>query len=391
MKAFLQQLWHDPKRTWLRRALFQVHLWAGIIVGLWAVLIGLTGSVIVFRHELAARVDPQLYHAEPLPQRALLQPALNQLLAAHPGYELKAVRGFEREAHTLQALLESKTQTPRELLAFINPYTGAIVAVQAPTADWMNWIWELHMRLLGGQVGLWINGGLAFVMLTLTLTGLLIWWRGRLIWKAGLVIKRGVGWKRFNFDLHNAGGFWTSLWLGWQSLSGIFFAAPIVFILPAVLLTGGSVQQLQSVFVVPKVTMAEEPLATRSVATVDDALAQAQRALPDHQLGAVQYSPQRDEAWRIALRPPHGERVGRLALVNFDPYQNKILNVLRSNEQNIGLQATLFLAPLHFGTVGGLATKILWLLLGLAPGALFVTGFVMWWNRVVSKKLRAHC
>ena len=37
----------------VRRALFQVHLWAGIGVGLYVLVIGVSGSVLMFREELA--------------------------------------------------------------------------------------------------------------------------------------------------------------------------------------------------------------------------------------------------------------------------------------------------------------------------------------------------
>jgi len=41
---------------------------------------------------------------------------------------------------------------------------------------------------------------------------------------------------------------------------------------------------------------------------------------------------------------------------------------------------------LHFGNFGGIPIKILWTLFGLAPAFLFVTGGLMWWNRVLSKR-----
>src|SRR5436853_103808 len=44
--------WMQPKRTFLRRALFQIHLWTGIAVGLYMVFISLTGSAVVFRRDL---------------------------------------------------------------------------------------------------------------------------------------------------------------------------------------------------------------------------------------------------------------------------------------------------------------------------------------------------
>jgi uncharacterized iron-regulated membrane protein len=63
-------------------------------------------------------------------------------------------------------------------------------------------------------------------------------------------------------------------------------------------------------------------------------------------------------------------------------------------------QVLYWLAYLHFGRINGIgipcsgpglcdqATKLTWAVFGLAPAAMFVTGVMMWWNRVVRKKLR---
>jgi uncharacterized iron-regulated membrane protein len=40
----------QPQRIWLRRAIFQVHLWSGIGIGLYILMISLTGSVLVYRN-----------------------------------------------------------------------------------------------------------------------------------------------------------------------------------------------------------------------------------------------------------------------------------------------------------------------------------------------------
>jgi uncharacterized iron-regulated membrane protein len=42
-----------------------------------------------------------------------------------------------------------------------------------------------------------------------------------------------------------------------------------------------------------------------------------------------------------------------------------------------------WLAKLHFGRFAGIKTKALWTFMGLIPPALFVTGALMWWNRVL--------
>jgi len=46
----------------------------------------------------------------------------------------------------------------------------------------------------------------------------------------------------------------------------------------------------------------------------------------------------------------------------------------------------LELIKLHFGRFGGLGVRFLWAALGLLPAVLFVTGFVLWWTRVVRRR-----
>ena len=46
-----------------------------------------------------------------------------------------------------------------------------------------------------------------------------------------------------------------------------------------------------------------------------------------------------------------------------------------------GESVLLALIAGHFGRFGGLEVRIAWILLGLVPVALFVTGFLLWWKR----------
>jgi uncharacterized iron-regulated membrane protein len=46
-----------------------------------------------------------------------------------------------------------------------------------------------------------------------------------------------------------------------------------------------------------------------------------------------------------------------------------------------------WLARLHFGRAFGFWIKVLWVILGLAPCAMIVTGALMWWNRVVRRAI----
>jgi uncharacterized iron-regulated membrane protein len=48
--------------------------------------------------------------------------------------------------------------------------------------------------------------------------------------------------------------------------------------------------------------------------------------------------------------------------------------------------ALAWLSRLHFGRWQNGALKALWAAIGIVPAAMFVTGLIMWWNRVVRKR-----
>ena len=57
--TFREQWIHRPQSHWLRKAVFQVHLWAGIALGLYAFVVCFSGSLAVFNSELYTAFLPQ--------------------------------------------------------------------------------------------------------------------------------------------------------------------------------------------------------------------------------------------------------------------------------------------------------------------------------------------
>ncbi len=60
-------------------------------------------------------------------------------------------------------------------------------------------------------------------------TGILIWWPGVTRWWRSLILRRRVGWARFNWDLHSAVGFWMFAFVLMWGISGIYLAFPEPF------------------------------------------------------------------------------------------------------------------------------------------------------------------
>lgn len=91
------------------------------------------------------------------------------------------------------------------------------------------WFVYLHSNLLSGDIGRWINGIGASSLLVLCFTGAIIWWPGTRRWRRSLTVKWNARFGRINWDLHNALGFWTFLFLLVWGISGFYFCFPALF------------------------------------------------------------------------------------------------------------------------------------------------------------------
>jgi len=305
------QRWiRQPQKIWLRRALFQVHLWSGIALGLYILMISVTGSVLVYRNELfrAATARPILSKGSgPRLTDAQLAEAARR---RYPGYQVGRIN---RARNLDQAVDVSLSRGHATKIRLFDPRSGSDLGNSVPTGIWLvsNLI-DLHDNLLAGPNGRKVNGAGALASLALTVTGLAIWWPGIKKWPRSLTLHRGVGWKRMNWHLHSMIGFWSLGFMLVFGLSGIYLSLP-------------------------------EPI--------------------------------QDLADR--LEPPTAANAGA----------------------RIGDRIIYWLAYLHFGRINGIgipcsgpglcdqATKAVWAIFGLAPAVMFVTGAIMWWNRVLRPRL----
>jgi uncharacterized iron-regulated membrane protein len=205
---FWQGWMRQPQRVWLRRALFQIHLWLGLAIGLYIVMLSITGSVLVYRNEM------DRYFATPRPQyeqgrKILTEDELRAVAQkAYPGWEITRLGDrISRRNPTLEVWVE-KDGLKRERL--FNPYTGEELGDSVTQGEYfVLWLARLHDELLFDRTGRYWNGVLSAVATVLFATGLVVWWPGVSRWRRSLIMKRGVGWKRFNWDLHNVLGFWV--------------------------------------------------------------------------------------------------------------------------------------------------------------------------------------
>jgi len=329
-----------PQNVWLRRAMFQVHLWSGIALGLYVLLISVSGSAIVFRNEIYREADqgPRIVavKGEKLSDAALKAAAIklypeDTVSYLWPGKEANLATEVWMDHHG--------TRNQR----IFDPYTGEDLGPSVPYAIQIaSWFVRLHTDLLAGDTGRMWNGIASIAFTVLCITGAVVWWPGMDKWKRNLWVNPKSGWKRINWDLHSSVGFWSFGLVFMWAVTGIFVVWPLPF---------------------EKVINKVSPLIQYAIPEEVPDEAQAMIAAPQV-LAQI-------ELPKGGFGKGKGKGKGR-APIRRSPGDNFIR----------------WLYYLHFGNFAGNKTKALWVVLGLLPSMLFVTGTIMWWNRVLSPSAR---
>jgi uncharacterized iron-regulated membrane protein len=169
----------QPQGVLARRILFQVHLWVGAGLGLYILMISVTGSLLVYRREMSAAVGP--VYVTPR-QHRLTQDELSLIVQqAYPGFSLESVfaprvRGQIAGDQAVEVQLRRGDDTIARLL---DPYTGADLGdTTRPALGLILWLADLHDNLLAGRTGRLFNGIGAIFATLLACTGAILWWPG---------------------------------------------------------------------------------------------------------------------------------------------------------------------------------------------------------------------
>jgi uncharacterized iron-regulated membrane protein len=63
LRSSAWQRWLEhPEKAWVHRMLFQIHLWVGMLAGMYVFVMSISGSAIVFRNELEANTQSRLFN-----------------------------------------------------------------------------------------------------------------------------------------------------------------------------------------------------------------------------------------------------------------------------------------------------------------------------------------
>jgi uncharacterized iron-regulated membrane protein len=356
----------------LRTVAFQTHRWLGLTASILLCIAGVTGSVLVFWHEIDRAVIAWRFGqvspvGEPLSVTAIASTV--KATYANKGLTLSSLTFPD---HADQPYMMSFLDAAEHYLeVFINPYTGQVIGDRFWESSWLGIVFKLHYKLLAGDVGMLIMGIVALITLILSVTGIVLWpgWR-KLV--AGFKIKWDGHIKRVNFDLHKVAGIVTAVFLALIGLTGFAWNVPQAKVTEAIYaatLTGKPADP------VSKPISGQQPLA------IEDLIQRGNAVIPNTKTTFLVFPDKPEAPFLVAKRK--AQEVGRYGntRIYLDQFTGELVQLQDGVKPSRAEAILNQFNSVHFGTFGGLPTRILYVFVGLAPLVLFITGTVMWWHR----------
>jgi uncharacterized iron-regulated membrane protein len=389
----------------MREAAVLIHRWAGLMLALFLVLLGLTGSLLAFNDELDAIAAPHLFEVDHPTSAPLLDPlALAQAVEQRTGGTIEEVP--LATSHSRPIIFWVEPGEGGEALGwnqlFLDPVTGQELGrrtfgdIREGRQNLMPFVYLLHDSLLLGQWGVWILGIVALVWTVDCFIGFYLslprgapgWFR-RL--PKAFALKRPLRpGHRLNTDLHRAGGLWMwpiLLLLAWSSVG---FTLWQVYN-PAMALLGTA--DYWSALPVEVTPEGAEPMdRAAAVAVGAQRLAEAgqREGFAVERLVAIE-DLRSSGAWGIRARTSldfvDDPQDGHTLLV-FDAVRGTEIFIVKPGGQAAGDFLSDWIFALHRGEAWGLPWRIGLVVVGLGVTMLSATGVLIWSRKRAARKGR---
>ncbi|MDG2319003.1 MAG: PepSY-associated TM helix domain-containing protein [Rhodospirillaceae bacterium] len=360
------------------------HRWTGIIFGLVVVLIGVTGSLLVFEDDLDIFLNPGLYRVEvtgtPLPYDALIEAAA----AAGPRNLTPGYFSRIDDAPDRPVVVTLQGRGTTEIQVFVNPYTAEILGTRGGFSS-LALIRRLHGDLALGDLGEDLIGVLSIVISLMCLMGLVLWWPNKGAWLRSLKINFRARPRLMLRDLHNAGGAYLFIFM----LLSAVTVPPIVWKLTTPGAGQGQAGPPQAV--APPAAGSARPTGLGITPPPNipwqTAINAAQLAVPDQWVGFTLRPLGPAPFYMVRLFPPGETGTPQMTTVFVNRHNGDIIRISSPAAMTpTRLISADFVITLHSGAIAGLIGRIIMFVAGLGFAVLFVSGIATWWMRLTSRR-----
>jgi uncharacterized iron-regulated membrane protein len=354
-----------PPRMTIRGMLLLTHRWAGLVLGLVLVVIGVSGSILSFQREIDAALNPALFRASGPPDPALSYSAIQRLAEAATGRPAGIIRPPD-------SVWPVWVVTPPRgargaTTAHFDPATGALLGERDARGSFIGITRQLHEALLlrawGGHEAV---GWLGVLLLLFALSGIWLWWpRDGALSRALILIRRRPA-LLLNLDLHRVIGIWMAAVLAVVAVSGVVLIFPGWF--------------RPVLGIAPPVAAAPAPPRREPMMVDADAAAAAAMAhLPGQVVTGLLLPSRQRPLWQVTLRPEASDpEVRARSVIGIDPWSGAVAEERGPRTRGLAEETLALQRWLHGGALLGWPGRLLVFASGLAMPVLFVTGLAAW-------------
>jgi len=359
----------------MNKLLFKLHRWAALAAFAPLLVICLSGSILVFKHEIDALLMHDTVRVVANTEgRRSLDALFSQVTAALPGHEVTGWAWFDdrERADVVYVIAHGASEWQYILL---DPYRGTLLSpVLDSDSNVTDWLLSLHYTLLADGIGMLISGAFSVLLCLLGITGL---WLYRHFWKRLFTLRWHARRVVAFSDLHKLVG---------------TLASPVLLILG---FTGAWWNLEHGAMEVAEHWQEDDhpvvrgPLFSRDI-SLNRLLRDSHQAIAGFEATYLRLPWEPGIPIAVFGRVPTGNPLSSdySSVVTFDAITGRRID---SSDIRTAGPVTRFedtFRELHFGTFGGLLTRALWSVLGSAPAILTLTGLWLWWFR--RSKVRRH-
>jgi uncharacterized iron-regulated membrane protein len=346
---------------------FHLHSTAGLVSGIFILLMSLSGAVLVFHSQIDAVQLPAVVSGNP--KRASVDSCYHLVRQAYPAAQVSNCRLPENSNGPVSFVIydPSYKSGKAAMEVFVDPRTAAIFKTRGNDSQFTSRLSTFHSSLFLGKTGEWLLGFFALVFLLSLGTGLILFWKNI----AAVLLFRRSAYKTNNlhqligvyallFNLLMAGtGFWMQRYVFKKEFYAVDLYTPVLKKSPAL------------------------PF------NFEEAYKAIKKTYPDFTAQVIYFA--QSNAGKTAV---YGSRSSngyihskKFADAIFLDSAGGIAKTRFVNEISADDRYDIINSQLHMGRFGGTGIQLIYFVFGLTGALLSISGFLLWIRRSKDKKL----
>ncbi|HEX5742670.1 MAG TPA: PepSY-associated TM helix domain-containing protein [Flavobacteriaceae bacterium] len=337
------------------KTIFKYHSWLGLITGLYLIIMGISGAILVF-HDSIDQTVPIDIPAKIIQKSPDYDRVISVIQHKYPLWEIRLAKFSQDEA----LIIDLRNLKERRKI-FVDPFTSEIIEDLNYHSQFTSWLLKFHYSLhagIFGRIAILLFGILYFFALV---TGIYLYRKSilkTLIFKVKIKNKNK---RNYYSGLHHYIGVW-SLFLN------------IILVITGIVLS----------FKVSKAALNSPlpPASPKIVASVNEILHNLHKNNPEFTPTYIRLPKQ--ETAKIMIYGKYQKDAFYFSeffnSFHIDYKTGKILSYQKISDASILKKLDSMVTPFHYGEFGGIWIKILYSFIGLSGPFLSITGFYLWWK-----------